>query len=88
MTTRRAPASPKQIAEMGEAIYRKKLKNKLEKSHKGEYVAIDVLTGKHYLGKYGENALMKARKEASYGVFYLIRIGRPVSLGVRYVGQQ
>ena len=85
MTTKSIPASPEQIVELGEAIYRKTLKESLEASHKGEYVAIDVLTGKSYLGKYGEIALMEARKNSPYGVFHLIRIGGPVSLGVRYV---
>lgn len=85
MTTKTMPASPEQIVEMGEAIYRETLKERLEASNKGEYVAIDVLTGNSYLGKYGEIALIEARRKSPYGVFYLIRIGGPVSLGVRYV---
>ncbi len=88
MSTKAVPVRPEQIGEVGEEIYRKTLKEKLESSNMGEYVAIDVLTGKSYLGKYGEIALMEAREKCPHGVFYLVRIGQPVSLGVRYVGSQ
>ncbi|MCY3628825.1 MAG: hypothetical protein OXI05_00775 [Bacteroidota bacterium] len=85
MTTRTFPASKEQVAEMGEDIYCRTLKEELEASHKGEYVVIDVLTGKSYLDKYGEIALMEAREQCPYGLFYIIRIGGPVRLGVRHV---
>lgn len=69
------------------AFTAKTLKEELEESSKGHYVAIDVLTGNHFMGKFAENALMDAREKSPYGVFHLIRIGGPVSLGWRSTGQ-
>lgn len=79
---------PEQIAREAERIYKEKLQKKLEESHNGQYVVIDVLTGNHYLGEYGEDALLKARDESEFGVFHLIKIGGSTSLGARYIGQQ
>ncbi len=78
---------PQHIADEGERIYRETLKEKLEKSKEGQFVAIDVLTGKHFVEKYAENALIKARGKVSFGVFHLIKIGGSIVLGSRYVGQ-
>jgi len=79
---------PEQIAGEAERIYEENLRSNLEKSNNGQYVAIDVLTGDHYLGEYGEDALIKAREKSQFGVFHLIKIGEPTSLGARYIGQQ
>lgn len=67
--------NPAIIAEKGEKIYQDKLKKKLEKKRLGEFVAIDIETEKHYLGKTAEEALEKARKEAPQKIFHLIKIG-------------
>lgn len=67
--------NPEIIAEKGDQIYREKLANILEKDHKGEFVAIDVETGKYFLGKTLEDALQNAEKEFPEKIFHLIRIG-------------
>ncbi|MCY4673789.1 MAG: hypothetical protein OXD43_08530 [Bacteroidetes bacterium] len=80
--------NPQEFAEKAEKIYRDDLQESLEKSNKGEYVAIDPSTGKHYLGKYAEIAVMNAQKENPNRLIHLIRIGGPISLGFRYTMAQ
>lgn len=67
--------NPEVIAEKGEQIYKEKLSHKLEKTHKGKYVAIDVETEEYFLGKSPEEALEKAAKKFPNKIFHLIRIG-------------
>lgn len=69
--------SPDGIAAEGERLYAERHKARLEASNRGEYVAINVLKGDAYVGKFPEEALTKARREAPNGVFHLIRIGSP-----------
>ena len=88
MSDKFALTDPEQIANEAERIYDKKLRESLEASYKGQYVAIDVLTGNHYIGEYAEIALVNAREDAPYGVFHLIKIGGSTSLGARYIGQE
>lgn len=82
--------SPDKIAEEGQRLYEERHKADLEQNRRGEYVAIDVLTGNAYVGKFPEQALEEARKQAPNGVFHLIRIGAPgafkVSFGSRRHG--
>ncbi len=67
--------SPVKIAERGEALYGQLHKERLEETSKGQFVAIDVLTGQAYVGRFPELALNAARTAAPNGVFHLIRIG-------------
>jgi hypothetical protein len=76
--------SPGKIAEVGERIYADRYKAELERTSLGQFVAIDVLTGKHYVAQFPEQALEKARAEATNGVFHLIRIGSPGAFKVSF----
>jgi len=58
----------------GEEIYRK-IKEKLEPAHKGEFVAIEVDTGDYFVGKDPIDADEKARVKYPDAVFFLARIG-------------
>lgn len=82
--------SPDKIAEEGQRLYEERHKADLEQNHRGEYVAIDVLTGNAYVAKFPEQAIEEARKQAPHGVLHLIRIGAPgafkVSFGSRRHG--
>ena len=57
----------------GEEIYRK-IKEKLEPAHKGEFVAIEVDTGDYFVGKDPIDADEKARVKYPDAVFFLARI--------------
>lgn len=67
--------NPELIAERGDKIYRERLQDALEKKHKGEFVAIEVESGKHFLGKSPEDVLEHAKKAFPDKIFHLIRIG-------------
>jgi hypothetical protein len=58
-----------------EAIYRKKLKPKLERKYKGRIVAIDVDSGDYFLGRTVLEAMEKGRKKHPDKIFYAIQIG-------------
>ena len=66
-----------------QAIYRKKLKPKLEGKYKGRIVAIDVESGDYFLGKTVLEAIEKGRKKHPGRIFYAVRIGYPAVHSLR-----
>ncbi len=73
----RALNTPDKIAEAGEKFYEARHKASLEPDHDGEFVAIDVVTGEAYVGKFPEEAIQRAKDAAPHAVLHLIRIGAP-----------
>lgn len=67
---------PAEIAEKGITIY-KKLSGRLEKKHFGEFVAIEVETGKYFVGETQMEAISEAKKEFPQKIFYLMKVGFP-----------
>ena len=67
----------KKLAEVGERLYKDKLKSKLEPHHTGEIVVIDPETGDYFLGENLHEANEKARKKYPNSVFYAIKVGYP-----------
>lgn len=68
-----------------EAIYRKRLKPKLEKKYKGRIVAIDVDSGDYFLGRTVLEATEKGRKRHPGKIFYAIRVGYPAVHSLRMI---
>jgi hypothetical protein len=66
-----------------EAIYRKKLKPKLENKYKGGIVTIDVESGDYFVGKTVLKAIDKGRKKHPGKIFYTVRIGYPAVHSLR-----
>lgn len=64
-----------QLAEKGNQIYLEKLANKLEPTHNGEYVVIEVDSGDYYRDKDVLNAINKAQKKHPNKLFHIIQIG-------------
>ena len=67
----------------GEAIYRTKLKSKLEEKYKGRIVAIDVESEDFFVGKTVLEAIEKGRKKHPRKMFYAMRIGYPAVHSLR-----
>lgn len=67
-------SNPKAIATAGEEIYQS-LQRDQERTHRGQFVAINVKTKRYHLGENAEAALENARAEEPDGLFHLIRIG-------------
>jgi hypothetical protein len=66
-----------------EAIYRRKLKAKLEAKYKGRIVAIDVESGDYFVGKTVLDAIEKGRLKYPGKIFYAVRIGYPAVHSLR-----
>lgn len=64
-----------EMVDKGDEIY-KKIRDKLEPAHKGEFLAINVDTGEYWLGRTAAEADKKARENYPDEVFYLARVGR------------
>ncbi|MDI6791470.1 MAG: hypothetical protein QME81_01190 [bacterium] len=51
------------------------IKDRLEKEHKGELIAINVDTGEYFLGKSVIEAAGKGKEKYPDAVFYVARVG-------------
>lgn len=73
------PAIPSALVEDGQAFYESYLKTALEPEHAGEFVAIEPLAARYFLGQTATAALLAARNAMPESQFYLTRIGRNVA---------
>lgn len=68
-----APAD--ELVESGQRLYDERLRGLLEPSQTGRYVAIEPVSGNHFLSDTGTEALLKARRVFPEAMFYLARVG-------------
>lgn len=71
------------LAQEGEKIYESQLKRKLEGKHRGKIVAIDVDSGKYFMGKTVLEAVEKGRQKYPNKLFHVIRVGYPAVHSIR-----
>jgi hypothetical protein len=64
-----------QLAEKAEELYERKLKKKLEPKYKGKMIAIEVESGKYFMGEDLAEAGKKAKAVFPDKVFYFKRVG-------------
>ncbi|HSK70419.1 MAG TPA: hypothetical protein VK892_01900 [Pyrinomonadaceae bacterium] len=64
-----------ELAEKSKAFYEQKLKNLLEPTEKGKFVAIEPETGSYFVDEDGTKALLKGREAFPDKLFFLMRIG-------------
>ncbi|MCY4225101.1 MAG: hypothetical protein OXF06_09720 [Bacteroidetes bacterium] len=64
------------ICDKARRIYDETLREKLELTHMGQSVVIDVDTGNYYLGETDDRAMKNAREQQPYGLYCIIDIGR------------
>jgi hypothetical protein len=64
------------LAEQGRALYRARLREKLESEHDGELVAIEVETGDWELAMAPADAITPLRARHPRLTFYVHRVGR------------
>lgn len=69
------PEALNRLPEAGEEIYERKLKKKLEPKYNGKIIAIEVETGKHFIGDTLNEADDKAKAHFPDKVFYFKRVG-------------
>lgn len=70
---------PLEIAQKGTQIYQK-ISKQIEKKHLGNFVAIEVESGKYFLGQTQVEAIEKAKKHFPTKIFYLMKIGFPAAV--------
>lgn len=75
---------PKEVVAAGLKIYRERLKDHLENTSPGKFVAIDVESGAYYLGEYPDLALAAAKAASPHGIVHLMRIGSEGAFKVSY----
>ena len=68
-----------EVATKGEEIYAQQLKEKLEPTHTGKFLVIDVDTGSYEIDADEVAALQRAMARNPHGARYLKRIGHPVA---------
>jgi hypothetical protein len=68
-------AIPSALVEHGQAFYESNLKSALEPDHYGEFVAIEPLAARYFLGETATAALVAARNAMPESRFYLTRVG-------------
>ena len=64
-----------ELAEKSKAFYERNLKDFLESTEKGKFVAIEPDTESYFVDKDGTKALFRAREAFPDKLFFLIRIG-------------
>lgn len=69
--------STAELIQKGQKYYEEELKTKLEKKYLGKFVAIEVGSGKYFIGDTLEEALEKAKKKFPDKIFHSIKIGSP-----------
>jgi hypothetical protein len=72
----------RQIAEQAERIYEQRLRATLEKTHPGLFVAIEPVSGDHFLGGTLSEAGAAARKAHPNNPSYILRIGQKAAVHV------
>ena len=73
------------IVEEGKRLYAERHQVRLERETPGAFVAIDVLTGNAYTGRYPEDAMKTAQAQAPSGLFHLIRVGSVAAYSARHL---
>jgi len=68
-------AIPDSLVEHGKAVYNTLFQAALESEHSGEFVAIDPLSARYFLGHTATAALVAARNAMPETQFFLTRIG-------------
>lgn len=70
---------PSEIAHKGEEIYQK-ISQQIEKKYLGNFMAIEVESGKYFLGETQIEAIERAKKRFPTKIFYLMKVGFPATV--------
>lgn len=65
-----------EIARQGREIYEREIRREVEGDHDGEFLVVDITSGRFLIGHSSEEAFDRAEEENPEGVFYLMRVGR------------
>jgi hypothetical protein len=74
-------------ARQAEDIYDKSLKDRLEKTHQDAFVAIEPLSGEHFLGATISEAMGAARQSHPDRFSHVLRVGHKAALHIGHTVQ-
>jgi hypothetical protein len=72
---RRTAYTDAEIARIGEAIYRREIRDKVMPQHKGQFLTLDIESGDFEIDDDDLSAEKKLRARRPNGVFFGLRIG-------------
>lgn len=75
--------SSNEIAERGQALYDRDIRDKLDASARGKFLALDIETGEYVIDADERAALKRARAKHPDAAVYLLRIGYPTAYRLR-----
>jgi hypothetical protein len=78
------PLSLEEISKLGEKFYAEELKEKLEKTHLGQYAVVDVEQKKYSVSQDRLAAIEEAKKKFGEKLFYIVQIGSRQNPSVNY----
>jgi hypothetical protein len=78
MIRRQPPYSPEETARLGDGIYEREIRAKVEPSHHGQVVAIDVDSGHYAIGGTVVEAAHHLRELFPNAQVWCVRVGYPV----------
>ncbi len=64
-----------EIADRGQALYDRTLRDKLEPSERGKLLVLDIDTGEYEIDTDDVAAVKRARAKRPDGAFYILRVG-------------
>jgi hypothetical protein len=71
--------SREEIVERGQALYDRDVRDKIEQTRRGEFLALDIETGDYEIDPDEVEALKRVRERNIDGEFYVLRIGFPTA---------
>ena len=72
-----------QLAQRGEVIYQKKLKELLEPKYNGQFVAIEVDSGDYFLGDTPLDAIHRGKEKYPDKPFHVMRVGPKTAFNLK-----
>jgi hypothetical protein len=76
-----------EFARQAEQIYEQRLKDSLESTHRGQFLAIEPESGEHFLGRTLSEAIGAARKAHPDRLAYVLRVGQTPAIQIGRCGQ-
>ena len=67
--------SPEEVAHLGNAIYRRDLRDKVMPQHKGQFLILDIQSGDYEIDADDLTAEERLRARRPDGIFFGLRIG-------------
>jgi hypothetical protein len=71
-----------EIVQRGQALYDQQIRAKVEASHKGEFLILDVDTGEYEIDRNEVAAVKRAKMKNPGAALYILRVGYPTAYRV------